>query len=947
MGCGHSDLLYPLEEAEENDNFSLPQPRGCAYLDDESMRCTAKLWERCFTIKALEMLTERFQLADLSTRDVAKLFLKPITEASSTNFIHALVDGDLDFSTMPKAIIPNISDVELQKTVDELCGEIGPVTVFVCHSWSTKWGNLIDMLKRIEKQLISKGGVTVGDPAGLEMGSMKKVGSAGPAAVAMPFGKAARPGGKRLSGLFGKHQAGGGLGGLFGGVKTAAVQDTGEASKAAAVDSEAGPVTESFHPKSGGSSRPRAVTESYQGGEDESDRAPLIPEQASELENERAATSEETGDAATASTSQSAPPEERAPTPPSQESAGSTAIVPKLPLKKPETGPTPAASSETKNIFAGHKIHFFLDIFAVRQSYAVPGCGVHNHHMLPDYQFPYVIRKAKVFAAAWEPWYEPRILSRAWCLNEMAHAKKAKRPIELMMGPRYYDMVEAAGADQMKSLVERLKFTSKLSQAIHNIDLEGAHCFEPKETKFLIRDTINKMPGEGSINGRLRRAFVEPLVRMSILDSNLDELEKDFPDTPRIPTPRMDTEPKINDEDTEEEIESKLKDMGVMGAARLASMFRKREDKEKDEEVTDPEALIPRLKYKDNSKWTLEGHKGSVWCCAFSPCGRYITSGGSGGLIKIWVLKTGLEKCTLVGHKGAVLCLAWSSWKGLSGKEWGRIVSGGEDKTLKVWDTATGLLVATCAGHLGGVNCVAIDPVDMGWMISGGRGHYVKVWSIHGGSALQTLPGHADSVLCIAIAPSGEFAISGSVDRTVKVWDVVDAQTTKMTMVIKRTLYDHTSAVWTCAVTSTGKYFITGSSDCTIKIWSSLLFCMHANINLGEYIYHVSLSLDGRRIAAVCSDYTAKVYDVTDKKKKDTPIAVYEPSAFSYWDTEDGLPPPGALDFKQPPSTKEKFTLWYCDISPDGNWLVTSGDDNRLKVWNTRKTIGFSIPGRR
>jgi WD40 repeat protein len=75
---------------------------------------------------------------------------------------------------------------------------------------------------------------------------------------------------------------------------------------------------------------------------------------------------------------------------------------------------------------------------------------------------------------------------------------------------------------------------------------------------------------------------------------------------------------------------------------------------------------------------------GSVWCCTFSPDGRYVASGGTGGLIKIWVAKTGLEKCTLVGHRGAVLCLEWSQYTADDLTCYGRIISGGEDKTLKV-----------------------------------------------------------------------------------------------------------------------------------------------------------------------------------------------------------------------------------------------------------------------
>eukprot|EP00959_Pyramimonas_sp_CCMP1952_P000853 16961-Pyramimonas_sp.AAC.1 len=82
------------------------------------------------------------------------------------------------------------------------------------------------------------------------------------------------------------------------------------------------------------------------------------------------------------------------------------------------------------NPFQGKKIYYFIDIFAVRQGYNSPGMGIHNHHMLPDFQFPHAIRKAKVFATHWEPWFEPRVLLRSWCLNEMAYAQLYNKPVE-------------------------------------------------------------------------------------------------------------------------------------------------------------------------------------------------------------------------------------------------------------------------------------------------------------------------------------------------------------------------------------------------------------------------------------------------------------------------------------------------------------------------------------
>jgi hypothetical protein len=51
---------------------------------------------------------------------------------------------------------------------------------------------------------------------------------------------------------------------------------------------------------------------------------------------------------------------------------------------------------QAENPFKGKKIYYYIDILAVRQGYSAPGMGIHNHHMLPDFQYSGVIKKAKV-----------------------------------------------------------------------------------------------------------------------------------------------------------------------------------------------------------------------------------------------------------------------------------------------------------------------------------------------------------------------------------------------------------------------------------------------------------------------------------------------------------------------------------------------------------------------
>ncbi len=76
----------------------------------------------------------------------------------------------------------------------------------------------------------------------------------------------------------------------------------------------------------------------------------------------------------------------------------------------------------------------------------------------------------------------------------------------------------------------------------------------------------------------------------------------------------------------------------------------------------------------------------------------------------------------------------------------------------------------------------------------------------------QTLEGHANWVLSCAISPDGKWALSGSEDNTLKVWDLKMGK-------CRQTLEGHANAVRSCAISPDGKWALSGSSDNTLKVW--------------------------------------------------------------------------------------------------------------------------------
>src|SRR5258708_28507838 len=73
--------------------------------------------------------------------------------------------------------------------------------------------------------------------------------------------------------------------------------------------------------------------------------------------------------------------------------------------------------------------------------------------------------------------------------------------------------------------------------------------------------------------------------------------------------------------------------------------------------------------------------------------------------------------------------------------------------------------------------------------------------------------GHADSVTCLEISPDGRYIISGSLDRTIRIWDVETGA------VVGEPLVGHTGAVLSVAYSPDGHHIASGSRDQTIRIW--------------------------------------------------------------------------------------------------------------------------------
>jgi WD40 repeat protein len=69
--------------------------------------------------------------------------------------------------------------------------------------------------------------------------------------------------------------------------------------------------------------------------------------------------------------------------------------------------------------------------------------------------------------------------------------------------------------------------------------------------------------------------------------------------------------------------------------------------------------------------------------------------------------------------------------------------------------------------------------------------------------------------MSVAYSPNGQQIISGSGDRTIRIWDA------KTGAVLGTPLRGHSDVIWSVAYSPSGQHIVSGSEDGTIRVWDS------------------------------------------------------------------------------------------------------------------------------
>ena len=331
-----------------------------------------------------------------------------------------------------------------------------------------------------------------------------------------------------------------------------------------------------------------------------------------------------------------------------------------------------------------------------------------------------------------------------------------------------------------------------------------------------------------------------------------------------------------------------------------------------------------------------------VWSVAVSSDNRFIVSGSSDKSIKVFDLQTNQQLHHFAdAHRGTIILsflLRHSSSfidivRSVAVSSNNRfIVSGSDDKSIKVFNLQTKqqlhhfadahqgtiillfLLPCHSSSFIGGVNSVAMSS-DNRFIVSGSDDKSIKVFDLqtnqqlhhfadaHQGTIILSFLLHChsssfiDRVWSVVVSSDNRFIVSGSSDKSIKVFDLQTKQhlynfadahqgTIIFSFLPPRHLSSFIGAVNSVAVSRNNRFIVSGSSDKSIKMFdlqakqelhhfadahqgtiilSFLLHC-HSSSFIGA-VRLVAVSNDNRFIVSGSDDRSIKVFDLQTKQQ--------------------------------------------------------------------------------
>ncbi|KAI0112397.1 WD40 repeat-like protein [Nemania sp. FL0031] len=308
---------------------------------------------------------------------------------------------------------------------------------------------------------------------------------------------------------------------------------------------------------------------------------------------------------------------------------------------------------------------------------------------------------------------------------------------------------------------------------------------------------------------------------------------------------------------------------------------------------------------------TFEGHRDNINCVVFSADSTLIASCSEDGTSRIWHL--GSEKREGVRVFGESGGAAVTSVSFLPSKA-GSFLASGTSDCIELWDVETGHKMGSAMSQVSWNIFSPVFSPDGTSIATGSTDNAVHIWygTAWESESRQIPEEHSRiprSVGEMALSPDKQTVATSHLRGGVKLWDI------KTNKIITEIDTRHSHHLMTFS--PRGSMLLASSIDaiiCVYKIPSG--DALHEFPDHGEWVGCVTWSHDERHVASGSEDGTARIWKIGDNAREVARLI------HSRWASVTGVA-----------------------FSPDGERLVTSGQDKRVLVWQKEVPHGNDSDG--
>ncbi|XP_029455603.1 apoptotic protease-activating factor 1 [Rhinatrema bivittatum] len=321
---------------------------------------------------------------------------------------------------------------------------------------------------------------------------------------------------------------------------------------------------------------------------------------------------------------------------------------------------------------------------------------------------------------------------------------------------------------------------------------------------------------------------------------------------------------------------------------------------------------VNKMNIQNLSRLVVRPHTDAVYHACFSSDGQNIASCGGDKMLQVFKTETGERLLEIKAHDDEVLFCAFSA-------DDKYIATCSADKKVKVWNSRLGQLFRTYDEHTEQVNCCQFTNLDTQLLLATcSNDSLLKFWDLNLKQCRNTMFGHMNSVTHCRFSPDDQYLASCSIDGTLKIWTVSSANEFKsinvqecfrnqderqedVEVLVKCCCWSHDCTRIMVAAKNSLFIFDFETTDLLTELRTS----NHSTIQYCDYAPSSQL------IALALSHYSVEL-----------------------WNTETSL--------KVADCTGHLSWIHCVAFSPDGSSLLTSSDDQTIRVWEASRVCKSS-----